>query len=109
VLQQVEQRQAYDTFDVLAEAAYGAPSRTRVERAETFKRGADGWLIALPVGPRTVVTALADQFAQGGTEELESRDVLKTPAVARAGGLAALSKLGDPRDVLRETRSRIFA
>jgi type I restriction enzyme R subunit len=53
--------------------------------------------------------ALTQQFARGGTEELETREVLQTPAVARVGGLAALKKVGEPAQVLRQTRERLFA
>ncbi|MFL5036877.1 MAG: hypothetical protein ACJ8DU_22180 [Microvirga sp.] len=53
--------------------------------------------------------ALTRQFAVGGTEELETASVLRVPAVARAGGLAALRKVGDPVEVLRATRERLFA
>jgi len=35
--------------------------------------------------------------------------VFQTPAVARAGGLAALKALGKPADILRETKARMFA
>ena len=63
----------------------------------------------MPPDSRAAVEALAGQFARNGTEELEAPDVLRVPAVARAGGLAALKKLGSPGDVLRETRARLLA
>lgn len=63
----------------------------------------------MPPDGRAAVLALTKQFVVGGTEELETANVLKVPAVARAGGLAALRKLGDPAQVLRSTRERLFA
>jgi hypothetical protein len=63
----------------------------------------------MPPDTRSAVVALTGAFARGGTEELESRQVLQTPAVRRAGGLAALSRLGEPQKVLKETRERLFA
>ncbi|MFL4972659.1 MAG: hypothetical protein ACJ8DK_23665 [Microvirga sp.] len=63
----------------------------------------------MPPDSRAAVIALTRQFAVGGTEELETASVLRVPAVARAGGLAALRKVGDPVEVLRATRERLFA
>lgn len=109
VLQIVENMNEYDSFDVLGEATYGIDARTRLDRAERFKRNSGRWLDTMPVSARTAVLALADQFARGGTEELETASVLRVPAVARAGGVEALKALGHPREVLRQTRARLFA
>ena len=46
------------------------------------------WLETLPQPSSTVIRAIASQFAQGGTESLESPYLFKTPEVARAGGSA---------------------
>jgi type I restriction enzyme R subunit len=53
--------------------------------------------------------ALALQFAHDGTKGLESPQIFRVPAVVRAGGLEALSALGDPADVLLDTKARMFA
>ena len=109
VLQEVEGLRAYDSFDVLAATAYGTVPRTRDDRAARFARDHEAWLRPMPPDGRAAVLALTRQFALNGTEELESSDVLRVPAVARAGGLAALRKIGQPGAVLRETRERLFA
>lgn len=109
VLQEVDGLRAYDGFDVLGSAAYALTPRTRDDRAHRFRRDQAAWLGVMPPDARAAVEALAGQFARGGTEELETPDVLRVPAVARAGGLAALKKLGSPADVLRQTRERLFA
>jgi len=44
-----------------------------------------------------------------GTDGLENREVFQTPEVVHAGGLAALKTLGKPREVLVETKKRMFA
>jgi len=54
------------------------------------------------------VKALAVQFARGGTEELENTSIFQTPAVKKAGGLAALAAHGEPAALLRETKERLF-
>ena len=106
VLQMTARMEGYDAFDVLAQAAYEADPRTRTGRAARAR--GEAWVTALPPGPRAAVEALAAQFEAGGTEELESRGVLTAPAVARAGGLAALARIGEPREVLRRVRVGIF-
>ena len=52
---------------------------------------------------------MADQFAKGGTEDLENIYIFQTPEVQEAGGVAALATAGDPAAVIRETKERIFA
>ena len=42
------------------------------------------------------------------TEALESELLWQVPEIARAGGLAALRKLGKPADVMREAKMRLF-
>jgi len=44
-----------------------------------------------------------------GTEGLENRQIFQTPEVREAGGLAALQTEGNPRDLLIETKTRMFA
>lgn len=99
----------YDLYDVLAELGYGLAARTRDERAASFGYKQADWLQAMPKAAAATVQALAQQFARGGTEELENVSIFQTPAVRRAGGLNALKAVGKPVDVLRETKERLFA
>jgi len=101
-----------DTFevgDVLAELGYGLNPRTRIDRAEAFAYKHTGWLGGLPAPARATLEALTAQFARSGTESLESLEVFHMPQVVRAGGLAALRALGQPADVLSDTKARLFA
>lgn len=109
VIQHVDGLLAYDEYDVLASAAYAATPRTRDDRAARFALDNGTWLAPMPADSRAAILALTQQFARGGTEELETREVLQTPAVARVGGLAALKKIGEPAQVLRQTRERLFS
>lgn len=101
----------YDLYDVLADLAYGLAPRTRAERARDFalKPANATWLASLPAGARVVLQELAEQYATGGTEALETPAVFETPAVKKAGGFDALRVLGRVGDVLRETKRRLFA
>jgi len=109
VIQHVDGLIAYDEYDVLAQTAYALKPRTRDDRAARFALDNGEWLTPMPPDSRAAILALTQQFARGGTEELETPSVLRVPAVARVGGLAALKKVGEPGQVLRQTRERLFA
>ncbi len=100
---------AFDLYDVLAELGYGLVPRTRVERAGAFSYKHDRWLAGLPPATAETLKALAGQFARTGTDALENHQVFQTPEVVRSGGLSALKAFGQPADILRETKRRIFA
>ena len=109
LVQQLEEMQAYDLYDVLAELGYGSAPRTRTERAFAFTYKHAGWLRTLPVSAAATLKALASQFARSGTEGLENPKVFQTPEVVQAGGLSALKALGKPAEVLQEKKERMFA
>jgi len=109
LVRDLEDMRDYDLYDVLAELGYGLAPRTRVERAEAFNYKHADWLASLPPVTTSTLKALAAQFSQAGTDSLETPYVFQTPEVVRAGGLAALRALGQPAEVLRETKERIFA
>lgn len=100
---------AFDLYDVLADLGYGMNPLTRERRAEAFGYKHQAWLATLPPDTAATVKALAAQFVAGGTEGLENPHVFNTPAVRQAGGLPALRAAGEPADVLRDTKGRIFA
>jgi type I restriction enzyme R subunit len=66
-------------------------------------------MAGLPAPTAATLKAMASQFACAATESLENPHILETPAVVRAGGLAALKTLGQPADLLRDTQARRFA
>ncbi|HEX8652244.1 MAG TPA: DEAD/DEAH box helicase family protein [Pyrinomonadaceae bacterium] len=109
-LRAVEEMEDYDLYDVLADVGYGMSPHTRLERAESFSYKQADWLGQMPPATAKTVQAIAAQFARGGTEGLESDQLLRTPEVKNAGGLNALKALERPaREVLNETKERIFA
>jgi len=99
----------YDLFDVLGELGYGLAPRTRADRALAFRYKQVDWLNRLPERTRAAVLAVADQFAKGGTEDLENVYIFQTPELIAAGGVASLVLRDDPAAVIRETKKRIFA
>jgi type I restriction enzyme R subunit len=109
LVQQVEEKQDYDLYDVLAELGWGMNPRTRRDRALAFTYKHEDWLNRLPRDTGRAIRALASQFERGGTEELENPHIFQTPEVRAAGGLAALQAAGNPRELLIETKQRMFA
>ncbi|MFA6135696.1 MAG: DEAD/DEAH box helicase family protein, partial [Phycisphaerae bacterium] len=109
LVRELEEMGAYDLYDVLAELGYGLAPKTRVERAGAFSYKQVGWLDTMPGQAAGVIRAIADQFALAGTEGLENPAVFQTPAVATAGGVAALKAVGKPSEVLMETKTRMLA
>ncbi len=105
----LEEMTDYDLYDVLAELGYGLAPRTRPQRAEAFTYKHERWLATLPPPATATLKALAGQFARSGTDGLESPQVFDTPEVTRAGGLPALKAFGQPADILRQTKERLFA
>ena len=96
-------------YDVLSELGYGLVPRTRPHRAEAFTYKHERWLASLPAPATATLKALAGQVVRSGTDGLESPQVFDTPEVTRAGGLPALKAFGQPADILRQTKGRLFA
>jgi len=109
IIQRVEDMSDYDLYDVLAELGYGMSPKKRRERAAAFSYKNEAWLSDMPVSAANTVTAIASQFARNGTDSIENPLIFKIPEVVQAGGLSALQQLGNPADMLRETKERMFA
>ena len=101
---------AYDLFDVLAAVGYGVPPRTRAERAASLDGVASpAWLVQLPQPAAKVIRAIARQFAQAGTDALETQELWHSGEVEEARGLAALEQGGNAAELLRKTKETLFA
>ncbi|OIP91138.1 MAG: hypothetical protein AUK26_07740 [Syntrophaceae bacterium CG2_30_58_14] len=108
VVRMVDDRQDYDLYDVLAELGWGMNPRTRRVRTLAFTYKNEDWLNTLSQRAAATIRAIASQFERGGTEGLENPQIFQTPEVRLAGGLAALQTAGNPRDLLIETKARMF-
>ena len=109
VIRQVEKKEEYDLYDVLAELGWGLTPRTCPDRVLAFRYKHEDWLDALPGKAANTIRAIAGQFERGGTEALENTRVFQVPMVRDAGGISALQQAGTPRDLLTETKRRMFA
>jgi type I restriction enzyme R subunit len=109
VVRLVDDRMDYDLYDVMAELGWGMNPRTRHDRTMAFTYKHEDWINALPAKTATTIRAIASQFDRGGTEGLENPQIFLTPEVKLAGGLAALQIAGNPRELMTETKTRMFA
>ena len=109
LIQELEEMEEYDLYDVLAELGYGLSPRTRANRSAAFTYKHRTWLESLPGQTRATLEAIASQFALSGTDGLENPEVFQMPEVVAAGGLPALRELGKPAEILKETKERMFA
>ena len=108
-LQMAEEATDFDLYDVLGEVGYGLARVPRSQRAFAFTWKQKPWLATMPGPAAATVKALASQFGKGGTDALETPEIFKIAEVRKAGGLDALKLLGEPSNVLHETKVRLFA
>jgi len=105
----LDDRAAYDLFDVLGELAYGLHGVTRAERVEAFEYKHADWLATLPEDARRTILAFVAQFEDDGTEALENAQIFQIPAVRAAGGLRALRAVyPNPADIILDVRRKVF-
>lgn len=109
LLREIMQWQEYDLYDFLTHIGYGIAPKTRQERVTALQYKHKEWFKRLPPQAAKTLLALAQQFVRGGTEELENPYVFSAPEVRKAGGLEALKVLGEPKEIILETKRRLFA
>jgi len=109
LLRELLKRQDCDLYDILAEIGYGMAPRKRQERVFALQYKHSEWFKTLPQKTTDTLLALSKQFEKGGIEALESPYLFNAPDVIRAGGLHALKILGQPEDIISETKRRLFA
>ena len=69
-LEQVMGREESDPFDLLCHLAFGAPLRTRKQRADDAKRQKGKAFATYGPGAQTILDQLLDQYAGDGINEL---------------------------------------
>ncbi|MDR2697041.1 MAG: DEAD/DEAH box helicase family protein [Holophagales bacterium] len=109
LVRQIESMTDYDLYDVLADIAYGIAPRKRADRALSFSYKQRSWLDTTPDQTKAVILAIVAQFGREGSDALESQQLFNVAAIQEAGGLGALIWNGDPRELLAETKKRLFA
>jgi type I restriction enzyme R subunit len=97
-----------DHFDLFAHYGYRERALRRVDREAAYLSAQAPWFASVDADAATVLRGIGHQFGADGTDALESEMLWDVPEIKRAGGLAALRRLGKPADVMREAKVRLF-
>lgn len=108
IVQLLRKMEDYDLYDVLGELGYELKPKTRLIRFTEFVRQQAVWLGEMPPATAMTIQAIAQQFVVSGTDGLEDQRLFQVPEIARAGGLNALKLLGKPKEILQETKIKLF-
>ena len=108
VIREIDQMADFDLFDFFGHHGYKARALKRIERGHRYISGNAGWFDGMDDKAAIVLKGLGHQFAQGGTEALETPALWQVPEIKLAGGLAALKKIGAPVAVMHEAKGRLF-
>ncbi|MDR1890452.1 MAG: DEAD/DEAH box helicase family protein [Zoogloeaceae bacterium] len=107
-LRDIDRMTDCDLFDLFGHYGYHARALKRVERGAFYLRRNASWFDDMDGKAAIVLKSLGSQFAQGGTDALETPSLWEVPEIARAGGLDALRGLGTPAQVMLEAKGRLF-
>jgi type I restriction enzyme R subunit len=112
VLAEVLGQPEADAFDLLAHIAFGAPIRTRSERADAFLNREQAFIRRHAEQARRVILELLDKYRAGGIDQLEP-EVFGVSPFREWGGAVRISRsFGGPDALgrsLREIKERIYA
>lgn len=108
VIREADRMGEFDLYDFFGHHGYHARALKRPERGAEYLRVHAAWFAEMGEKPAIVLKGLGAQFAQGGTEALETPALWAVPEIARAGGIEALQTLGKPAEVMREAKGRLF-
>lgn len=108
VIREIDQMNDFDLYDFFGHHGYHARALKRPERGTLYISNNQGWFGGMDDKAVIVLKGLGHQFAQGGTDALESQNLWEVPEIRLAGGLNALRGLGAPAQVMREAKSRLF-
>lgn len=108
VIREIDQMNDFDLYDFFGYHGYHARALKRPERGQLFIDNNQLWFDNMDDKAAIVLKGLGHQFAQGGTEALETPALWEVPEISRAGGLDVLRVLGKPVEVIHEAKERLF-
>lgn len=108
VIREIDQMNDFDLYDFFGKYGYHARALKRPERSELFISHNQSWFNEMDYRAAIVIKGFGHQFAQGGTDALESQNLWEVPEIKFAGGLNALRGLGVPAQVMHEAKARLF-
>lgn len=108
VIREIDEMNDFDLYDFFGHHGYHTRALTRPERGEHFINNNQIWFESMNDKAAIVLKGLGHQFAQGGTDALESPSLWEVPEIKLAGGLNTLRGLGAPVQVIHEAKERLF-
>lgn len=109
LLRDIENMNEFDIYDLFAHHGYKARAFKRPERNLIYVTANKDWFDAVDPKAAVVLKGIGHQFEVGGTEALETPTLWEVPEIRMAGGLAALSRIGEPASVMHDAKGRLFA
>ncbi|MFT3780262.1 MAG: DEAD/DEAH box helicase family protein [Ottowia sp.] len=108
VIREIDRMSDFDLYDFFGHHGYRARALKRPERGAHYVQANAAWFEGMENASAIVLKGLGTQFAQGGTEALETPALWDVPEIRQAGGLDALRVLGAPVQVMQEAKMRLF-
>jgi len=111
ILAEVEGNAEADAYDILAHIAFGAPIRTRSERATAFLNREQDFIQRHGDDARRVILELVDKYRSGGIEQLEPEIFSVSPFQEWGGAVTISHWFGGVENLgtsLQEMRERIY-
>jgi type I restriction enzyme R subunit len=108
VIREIDQMNDFDLYDFFGHHGYHARALKRPERGALFIDQNQSWFSGMDDQAAIVLKGLGHQFAQGGTDALETPALWEVPEIRQVGGLDALRGLGAPARVMHEAKARLF-
>lgn len=107
-IRNADQMDDFDLYDFFGKHGYHARALRRPERGAEYVSAHAAWFAGMEAKSAIVLRGFGAQFAQGGTEALETPALWAVPEIAQAGGLDALRALGAPVQVMQDAKMRLF-
>lgn len=108
LIREIDQMNDFDLYDFFGHHGYHARALKRLERGELYISQNQGWFDGMDSKAAIVLKGFGQQFAQGGTDALETSALWEVPEIRLAGGLDALRAVGMPAQVMHLAKERLF-
>jgi len=113
LIAEIKNRPDLDSFDILAQATFGAIPLSRDERAEMLEKESARFLAAFPGNAREIIHALIEYYRLAGIESIENPLVFELPPFDRMGGISEAERrfgtIDKLRDAISGIRNRLYA
>ncbi len=102
-----------DPFDLLCHVAFGAPVRSRRERADKLRKEEKAFFVKYSPQARAVLNDLLEKYAEHGTAQFAIPDVLKVPPISERGNVIEIAHFfGGPeklKEAVNELQTLLYA